>query len=75
MYLSPAGTIFYDNLERNYPRYPIIEDINLIGNEAVSNLFVIVYLMLIFQNVNQFYLSVEFMARPTTLHGHRPVFC
>ena len=41
--LSPAGTIFYDNLERNYPKYPKIEEIKLTGNEPVMfHLFLLI---------------------------------
>lgn len=33
--LAPHATVFYDTLERNYPRYPKIEDIKLTPEELV----------------------------------------
>lgn len=33
--LAPAATVFYDTLERTYPRYPLIDDISLSENELV----------------------------------------
>lgn len=33
--LAPAATVFYDTLERNYPRYPNIADITLTPRELV----------------------------------------
>lgn len=37
IHLSAAGTIFYDNLERSYPRYPQIEEISLTAQESVRH--------------------------------------
>jgi chloride channel 7 len=37
MILAPAATVFYDTLERPYPRYPQIRDIRLDPNEMVSS--------------------------------------
>ena len=34
--LAPSATVFYDTLERNYPRYPKIGDIDLTAAEKVS---------------------------------------
>ena len=34
--LAPAATVFYDTLERNYPRYPNIADITLTPPEMVG---------------------------------------
>jgi chloride channel 7 len=36
MILAPAATVFYDTLERPYPRYPQIRDIRLEPHEMVS---------------------------------------
>ena len=35
--LAPAATVFYDTLERNYPRYPRIDSIELAAKEMVRN--------------------------------------
>ena len=32
--LAPTATVFYDTIERNYPNYPIIEDIRITKEEA-----------------------------------------
>lgn len=34
--LAPSATVFYDTLERNYPRYPSIDDIELSAAEKVN---------------------------------------
>ena len=34
--LTPAAAVFHDTLERNYPRYPKIEEIDLTADDLVS---------------------------------------
>lgn len=51
--LAPAATVFYDTLERNYPRYPSIDDIELSAAEKVKiwkasfSLLIFVFLILL----------------------------
>lgn len=34
--LTPAAAVFHDTLERNYPRYPKIDDIDLSPSDMVT---------------------------------------
>ena len=44
--ITSASTIFYDTIERNYPDYPVIGDIQLTHNELVC--MHIIFVLLVF---------------------------
>lgn len=43
--LAPAATVFYDTLERPYPRYPQINEIKLTPNEMVNYIHIIIFII------------------------------
>jgi hypothetical protein len=75
IHLSAAGTIFYDNLERSYPKYPKIQDISLTPQESVRNktdqvLLIVLHLFYLLPST----IFVEFVVGFATIHGYSSLF-
>jgi chloride channel 7 len=68
MVLAPAATVFYDTLERPYPRYPQIRDIRLDPHEMV----VCVDALLLLNSLSC--PSIGSVDRPQSIHGYCSLF-